>query len=282
MNLGSIRGDWHGIPTMLPPANSPHALSFPEIGYWRSAQLTTFLGSLKLKIASAQEAEDITRILFGFFSGPWSLEHLAVKATPSHNGWVVTTKYVGPPAQVMYQGPLELIVEEGLLIDARERAWMTPLPVAVNKSESATEFGWGEVVDGLSIRLQSDKPVFYLAQGVALRLSVRNLGGESLAVIPSQEHGELELDGVWYSWSENSHPLRELLAPDHQFDNIAVTPFSSWSKDSARFWAGIGKHTIRFAISARRGDASRGPTIRAVSNPVEVLFRYGVPPKEGE
>ena len=251
--------------------------------WWRNPALTRLAPSLKLKIATPQEAEDITRMIFGLFKGEYSLENRAYKAEPWENGWVVTSAYVGPPAQVQYQGPLELILEDGILKDAREQGWWAK-PFTAASVASASEQGWGEPVEGLSARLHSDKPVCYFVEGVALRLSVRNLGNETISVPESQELGELEMDGVWYSywcsWSDPYFVARRPLPPGQQFDNIAVHPTGGdWRKESAPLNAQAGKHTIRFAVAARRGGPKGGQTIRAVSNPVEVEFRWGGPPR---
>jgi hypothetical protein len=252
--------------------------------WWRNPALTRLAPSLKLKIATPQAAEDITRMIFGLFKGAASLGGRAIKAEPWENGWVVTLTYVGPPAQVQYQGPVELILEEGILKDVRERGWYGGNPITTTSAANAAEPGWGEPVEGLSVRLQADKAVLYFAEGVALRLSVRNLGSETWFVPESQEPGELEMDGVWHSfwcsWSDPYYVRRKPLPPGQQLDNIAVHPAGGdWRKDSAPLNAQAGKHAIRFAVVARRGGPNGGQTIRAVSNPVEVEFRWGGPPR---
>jgi len=90
------------------------------------------------------------------------------------------------------------------------------------------------------------------------------------------------LDGVWYAWSDQYHGPDEPLFPGQQVDNLAVFPISGWGKDPKLFPAGAGKHTIRFAFTARRGEPGSRHTIRAVSNPIEVEFRFGVAPKEAD
>ena len=185
---------------------------------------------------------------------------------------------------MQYQGPLELILEDGILKDVRERAGWWWKPIAATSAASAAEPGWGEPMEGLSVRLQSDSAVLYFCEGIALLLSVRNLGHETFAVPESQEPGELEMDGVWHSywcsWSDPYYVARRPLPPGQQFDNIAVLPVGGdWRKDSAPLNAQAGKHTIRFAVAARRAGPNGGQTLRAVSNPVEVEFRWDAPPR---
>ena len=239
IDLETARTQWTGTTGVLAPVGANHS-SFIGGGqiWWRNPALTRLAPSLKLKIATPQEAEDITRMIFGLFKGATSLGGRAIKAEPWENGWVVTLTYVGPPAQVQYQGPVELILEEGTLKDVRERGWYGGKPITATSAANAAESGWGEPVKGLSVRLQADKAVLYFAEGVALRLSMRNLGSETWFVPESQEPGELEIDGVWHSfwcsWSDPYYVGRKPLPPGQQLDNIAVHPAGGdWRKDSA-------------------------------------------------
>ena len=65
---------------------------------------------------------------------------------------------------------------------------------------TSTATSWGEPVEGVSVRLQVDKPFWELPVTPILRASVRNQGRESLWVARAQQPGELEVDGIWYSW----------------------------------------------------------------------------------
>ena len=289
IDLKAAQGQWRGTTISLPPASSHRDLVAEGLILWRNPALDRAVPSLNLKVPTAAAAEDVARMILGLFKGPGLLEDWTVKAQPMENGWLVTPTYDGPPAQVGWQGPVELIVEDGLLKDVRQRgsmlASMFPAHQAggPHPAGNVAESGWGKPVDGLAVRLQSDKPVWYFAEPLALRLSVRNLGSETLAVPESEELGELEMDGVWFTFSyQGSKPyyvVRKPLAPGRQVDDIAVLPTADWSKGATPLRAVAGKHTIRFAVSAVRKGPGPGPTIRAVSNPVEVEFRWGVSPR---
>jgi hypothetical protein len=134
IDLGSARAGWHGVPSVLPPVGS-RVSPLLEPGYWRNAKLTALAPLLKLKIATAVEAEEVARLILGLFKGWSSFEDWTLKAEPSEVGWVVTPAYVGPPTQVRYQGPLELIVEDGVLKDVRERAEMPPRQASVSRCD---------------------------------------------------------------------------------------------------------------------------------------------------
>jgi hypothetical protein len=281
-DLASAIAAWRGVPRTLPPAALAASVS-SQPGYcWRNPKLTTLLTALKLKIATASEAEDFTRLILGLFKGWTSFDGWTLKAERCEYGWVVTPSYVGPPAQVFFQGPVELVVEDGVLVDARQGGEMLPHPAGVSdRMADAAEPGWGEPVEGFSMRLQSDKPVWYLASdSPGFRFSVRNLGGEVLSVPESEELGELEMDGVWYAWSDKYYGPFQPLAPGRQVDNLAVFPISSWGKVPSQFPTAAGTHKIRFALVARREQPHHGQTIRAVSNPIQVEFRFGLAPKQ--
>lgn len=279
IDLGAARNGrngWRGTSGLLPPPGAVGGSFLDGAWWWRNPTLTALVPSLKLKIATAPEAQEIGQVIFGLFKGLWPSEVYAFKAEAWEHGWVVTPCYIGPPAQVFYQGPLELVVEDGLLKDARQRGPMFASSLASVAAVPA-EPGWGEPVEGLSVRLQTDKPLWRLYEPIALRLSVRNLGRETLSVPESQELGELEIDGVWHSfrcsWSDPCYVALEPLAPGRQRDNIAVQPTGDWHNGTSRLGTQAGKHKIRFAVLARREGASREQIIRAISNMVEVEFR---------
>jgi hypothetical protein len=147
---------------------------------------------------------------------------------------------------------------------------LTSVFVAETKAggESAAPAGtnWGEPVGGVSVRLTSEKASWEWSQAVILKFSVRNQGEETVSVARNQLGGELEADGVWYSWTNVVNgPLVEL-APGERLDNITVNFDSRWDYGSVPFPFGPGSRTVRFAPLARRPG---GQAIRAVSNPVE-------------
>ncbi len=151
------------------------------------------------------------------------------------------------------------------------------LPVAMlraeaNPASAKTEPGWGEPMQGLSVRLWAEKSVWNLAQPHRFNVSVRNQGRETLSVARTQVAGELEVDGVCYARSNPIYVTFASLAPGSQFDNIPLSTVGVWRKDLNVLTAGPGKHTIRFAVLARQKTGGR--VIRAVSNPLEVEFRW--------
>jgi hypothetical protein len=141
------------------------------------------------------------------------------------------------------------------------------------KTSAATGAGWGEPVEGLSVQLWAEKAVWDLAQPHHFKVSVRNQGRQTFSVARTQVAGELEVDGVWYVWSNPIYVTFAPLAPGGQVENIPLnTVGGAWRKDLNVLTAGPGKHTIRFAVLARQENG--GQVIRAVSNLLEVEFRW--------
>jgi len=89
---------------------------------------------LNLSVSNAEQAEELIRLAFGLSSGHWFLETWQVKAEPWENGWLVTPSYAGPTAQVQDRRPIELIMENGRLLDIRER---TPGPAEPSERRGA-------------------------------------------------------------------------------------------------------------------------------------------------
>ena len=266
INLAAARGEWRGHIITLDPKDEGRQLHLRGGHLWRNRTLSGLVLSLNLKVESAAAAEDVSRIIQGLFHGPNLLDTWTVKAKPMEGGWRVTPTYDGPPAQVMEQHPMELIVEERVLKDVREDDRQFHYLVSgPHPADNVAGPGWGEAVRGLSVRLQADKPVLYLADGPVFRLSLRNLGSEPLAVPESQELGSLEMDGVWYRFagphSQLYHVASKRLGPGEQMDNIAVVPLGDWSKDGKAIRPVAGKHRFRFAISAKRLEPNSGPAL---------------------
>ena len=76
-----------------------------------------------------QEAEEVTRLILNEFRGSGLDEqNWGMKAQPWSGGWRVMPSYIGPPSQVMYVGPLELKLENGILRDVAEEGWEYKAP----------------------------------------------------------------------------------------------------------------------------------------------------------
>ncbi len=98
VDLASIRQSWTG------------AVGDMDF-YWHSPKLAAVVPLLRVKIAAAQGAEDVARIVLGVFRGAGTFEDCSFKAEPCERGWLVT---------VGGRGPMELIMAEGVFQDARD------------------------------------------------------------------------------------------------------------------------------------------------------------------
>ena len=125
---------------------------------------------------------------------------------------------------------------------------------------------WGEPVDGLSVRLTSEMAQWPFSKPAILKFSVRNQGKETVLVAQNQLGGQLEAEGIWFSWTNVFNGPMVELAPGAQLDNIPINFDTRWENDSVFFPFGPGGHTARFTPLARQKG---GQAIRAVSNPVD-------------
>jgi hypothetical protein len=139
---------------------------------------------------------------------------------------------------------------------------------------------WGDPVEGLSVRLESEKPVWDerevgrtgIGFAVVFKASVRNRGSAAILVAQAQETGELEMDGVWHKWTGDVDVKSSALAPGQELHSIPVIPDEKWRSATTALTETPGKHTFRFAVLAQKPESNRGPDIRVVSNPIEVEF----------
>ena len=161
----------------------------------------------------------------------------------------------------------------------------------------------GAEVDGISVHLdrfgigtdwiRAHIPVLYV--------TVFNRGSNNLSVAGDQQVGELEVDGVWYSWPNPTNVSDAASAAagnrSAQFQPIVGTQWHAKARGIGQT-AGMGAplnlvrgiHTIRFAVIAHRIASvirsGLAPEVRAVSNPVEIqvwedAFLSRRPPKSG-
>jgi beta-lactamase regulating signal transducer with metallopeptidase domain len=105
VGLGSLRQAWANV-------------NDRSDGYLHNPKLTALLPSLKVKIATAEEAQDVARMVYELFF--WEgVAEWSFKAQRRENGWLVTPTYVGPPAGVGAHYPVELITSDGMLRDVQ-------------------------------------------------------------------------------------------------------------------------------------------------------------------
>jgi hypothetical protein len=145
-------------------------------------------------------------------------------------------------------------------------------------------------VDGISVRLDKSYTV-----------TVKNNGGNNISIPPNQQAGELEVDGVWYSWSTPTNgfdvPSAAAGTASPQF---TISLGGQWRAEAqgvsktvglgAPLNLAPGTHKIRFAVMAHRNSSATGPDVtpqfRVVSNPVEIevfedTFLSRRPPRTG-
>jgi hypothetical protein len=139
--------------------------------------------------------------------------------------------------------------------------------------------GWGEVVAGISVRLEANKTVWEKGETPGFKIGVRNLGDKVPAISFTQNSlGILEVDHDEYLLDQEGSSGHGL-APGERRDNIPVTLNGKWFTKLRRpLLLSPGKHTVRFALipgfwfGKRGGDEDKSipSQTRIYSNPVEI------------
>jgi WD40 repeat protein len=151
--------------------------------------------------------------------------------------------------------------------------------------------GWGEPVEGVSVRLRAEKVVWRTDEAPLLSADVRNEGTRPFNTSVNSRLWRLEVDGFWYLGNvdggsgvefDATHPLNNLpvlmepswrTAHENEFSGAQYGGGGTWIPDNFKrqpLTLHPGKHIVRLAIFALP-TRSGGPTVvRAVSNPVEI------------
>ena len=144
-----------------------------------------------------------------------------------------------------------------------------------NDSDMQIEEIWGEAVEDVQVRLQTDKTTWEAREVPKLKADVRNNGARELLIYRTQPVCELSVDGQSYLCKVNR--MRSLpLGPDKQYDGLEITLDDRWYSQGAykALRLSPGKHTIQ--VTSKLDDARKGaiepppaPVI-VISNPVEI------------
>lgn len=155
----------------------------------------------------------------------------------------------------------------------------TTLAFTANRTESDSDMQieetWGEAVEGVQVRLQTDNTTWKAGEVPKLKADVRNNGVRELLIYRTQPVCELSVDGQSYLCKVNR--VKSLpLGPSKQYDGLEITLDSRWYSQGAykALRLSPGKHTIQ--VTSKLDDARKGaiepvPTpVIVKSNPVEI------------
>ena len=166
--------------------------------------------------------------------------------------------------------------------------------------------GLGKLAKSLQVSLRADKKVWKTGEDLALKVDVRNVGQEDVAIYrDGNNKWEIEVDGQWYWPTGATTALAVMVAPGEKILDISVPP--TWtrplewraksdedpgSRRGRLLTLGPGRHTVRvatypvmYSVDAEgrpltiehapsrvvRGvQPTPGKPVRAVSNPIEI------------
>jgi len=150
----------------------------------------------------------------------------------------------------------------------------TTLAITSNQAQNETDIQankeetWGKAVEGVQVRLQTDKTIWKAGEVPKLKVDARNNGARELLIYRTQPVCELSVDGQSYLCKVNR--TRGLpLGPGKQYDGLEITLDDRWYSQGAykALQLSPGKHTIQ--VTSKLDDARKG-AIEPVPTPVIV------------
>ena len=146
---------------------------------------------------------------------------------------------------------------------------------------------WGSAVQGVQVRLRTDKRVWESDEAPTFKLDIRNRGKRKLS-IPRDDRflglSELEIDGDWFY---RLVPIPDIpvkfpppspFPPGKQYDDVSsISLGEEWwhyQKGGQRMkQLAPGKHTIRSAFTVYPAEGTEGEPVRAVSESIVIEIR---------
>jgi hypothetical protein len=176
-------------------------------------------------------------------------------------GW--TRVYVGKDASPGFADKAREIIDRHVaMVDALDRrAKDSPRPVAKD---------WGWAVEGVQVRLHTDKSSWPQGTLPKVRADFRNRGARDLIIELEHESWELEIDGTWHRPSVFVSGLRRWLplGPGQNQTDVDVWIYADDNLGRKLQELEPGKHTLRVARSFWQGPPEA--RLRVVSNPIEI------------
>jgi hypothetical protein len=205
----------------------------------------------------------------GSWNGPWEI----LPRTAWRTGFSLSEYLV--PAKALTAGRHTIALKDAF-------AESNTLTVFLEKSGTDQAY-WGELVEGVSVRMHADKVRWTTNETPTFKVDVRNQGQRRFYTFQAQESGRLQVDGVWYDWASGSDLKGSFLPPGQEYDDTPVSLGNNWN--ATQEWRDKsqaplpqiplellpGKHTIRFAPEIRDLTVKPKPeNIYVPSNPVEI------------
>jgi len=155
-----------------------------------------------------------------------------------------------------------------------QRPVVSAKPPTTPKTDVQVEGGlaWGEAVEGVHVRVRLERQRWYEGETPKFLVDMRNNGTVELELGLTQEHWEVELDGLWYrvgasftGWFQTL-----LFAPGQEHRDILFYPgvWSRWNIHGKPLKFTPGLHTVRLSFVPNTRD--RAYWRRVVSNAVVI------------
>jgi len=206
-----------------------------------------------------------------------------------YRGRVVEAPIIAEPIE---SGQLQVagdLTEAEMADMIRELNRAQPRDPSSTGSASDSQAQWGDPVEGVSLRLPTDKVDWHAGEIPSLRFSLRNQSTNAFSWKALQEYGDLEIDGFRYVWYDGTlwEGTTPILAPGSEQGNIQFDLGDKWRQRTGLFGRPViggptlrllpGRHTVRLSVFVGKTNAA-AKDIRLMSNPLEIEVKEGALP----
>lgn len=228
-------------------------------------------------VAMGEQAEDYPETLLSVsklaFSRP-ALSLRLIGVAESRKALISRIEYIASrpfpkKAKIGITGLIAVVIIAAILLPMAKAEKMD--------AEAEIDETWGEVVEGVQMRVRPERQTWYEGQTPRFLVDMRNNGTVELELGLTQEHWEVELDGLWYRvGSVYSGVFSTLIfGPGEVHKDIEFYPgeWSEWNINGKALEFTPGWHTVRLAFGPSTRDRAHWRRLRVVSNTlvIEVL-----------
>lgn len=204
-----------------------------------------------------------------FEHGKWDAHFTDTNTVSGNSDFSTTTLSISASDINLYQGILSNTVLDDTQVSLVE------VQIKPAKSENPSDSQWGRAVEGVQIKLYTDKTTWKAGEIPKLKLDAKNNGNRELLIYRTQQVCELTVDGQSYHYNiieAKSSPF----PPGKQFDGIEINLDERWYRNGTdeALQLSTGKHIIQVIFTlndSRRGLIEPAPNpVIVQSNPAEI------------
>ncbi|MBW8040601.1 MAG: hypothetical protein FVQ85_11430 [Planctomycetes bacterium] len=133
------------------------------------------------------------------------------------------------------------------------------------------ESGWGEAVEGVQVRLRSNRARWNVDETITWKIDVRNTGKRHFKFALAYEAVKIHVDGRIFDLPSIRSRVRLYdLKPGQEHRNIFFKVDRRLKFKDHPFELQPGKHAVKITLAVRPAKGERGDSLQVTSNPVEI------------